>query len=88
MIQKKGLKQCTGCGYLNVEPIVSPALACCPDSNYVDVSTCSSNERKFLDEIKENFIYDGYALVHCQDGDCVLHKAYFESNLSELVEEE
>jgi hypothetical protein len=28
-------KVCTGCGWLDSDPIHSPALACCPDNNYI-----------------------------------------------------
>jgi len=32
---KDDLQICFGCGHLSDEPIKSPALACCPDSNYL-----------------------------------------------------
>ncbi|MBK5213394.1 MAG: hypothetical protein JJE55_07015 [Flavobacteriaceae bacterium] len=31
------IKVCTGCGHLNIEPIDPPAMACCPDSNYINI---------------------------------------------------
>jgi len=49
--------------------------------------TCTPNERKFLDEIRKKFTFDGSSLVHCEDNDCILHSIYFKSNLSELVGE-
>lgn len=66
--------------------IVKNKTAFITDLRQIMPPTCSANERKFLDEIRDNFVYDGYALVHCQDDDCVLHKAHFKSNLPELVE--
>lgn len=33
------IKICTGCAHLNIEPIKPPALACCPDSNYIPIKT-------------------------------------------------
>lgn len=33
------IKICKGCGHLNIVPIEAPAMACCPDSNYVEHKT-------------------------------------------------
>jgi hypothetical protein len=53
MKNKYKIKICKGCDHLNIVPLPKAAIACCPDSNYVDVEFCTTNERKFLDRIRE-----------------------------------
>lgn len=33
------IKICKGCDHIDIVPIEPPALACCPDSNYVELDT-------------------------------------------------
>lgn len=35
-MNSKGEKICTGCGWSSLKPLPKSALACCPDSNYVE----------------------------------------------------
>jgi hypothetical protein len=63
MENKYKIKICKGCDHLSIVPLLKTNIACCPDSNYVDVEFCSPNERKFLDEIKSRGIMN----LGCED---------------------
>ena len=90
MENKYKIKICKGCDHLSIVPLLKTNIACCPDSNYVDVEFCSPNERKFLDEIKS-----GCKSID-EDGDIIfspkhsfettmIFQEHFDSDLSEIV---
>ena len=61
------MKQCTGCGKYNNEPLGlnkngEPYLACCPDNNYVEVKPMTTKE-------KAKELFDKFRVkVHDRDG--------------------
>ena len=61
------MKQCTGCGKYNNEPLGlnkngEPYLACCPDNNYVEVKPMTPKE-------KAEELFDKFRVkVHDRDG--------------------
>ena len=61
------MKECTGCGKYNSEPLGlnkngEPYLACCPDNNYVEVEPMTPKE-------KAEELFDKFRVkVHDRDG--------------------
>jgi hypothetical protein len=90
MENKYKIKICKGCDHLSIVPLPKTAIACCPDSNYVDVEFCKPNERKFLDEIKEKakLIRPNVYAIFPEPLKLrsVIFAKDFEANLSELLE--
>jgi hypothetical protein len=92
MENKYKIKICKGCGHLSIVPLLKTNIACCPDSNYVDVEFCKPNERKFLDEIKKFELDEDGDLKKLQEpAHFEYHNFIFKSdfpdvNLSELLE--
>ena len=86
MENKYKIKICKGCDHLSIVPLLKTNIACCPDSNYVDVEFCKPNERKFLDRMKEAAVCKG---IHIEIGGCgsfIFQDEFPDVHLSELLE--
>ena len=88
------LMQCTGCKFIlpddkSTKDWFPNAIACCPDSRYVELNTCTATERAFLDEIQAKFQVcdDGSLGLKSGDYSSALDQSDFDIGLKGLLNE-